>query len=323
MIPIHTIASFAKPQPDTVAAIFLLRKYGEDAFPGIARAKLELWMELPPGTTAQELEQNGYILIDLGNGQFDHHRHLIDGRPTKCASEIVAEYLGVSQDPSLRKLLAYARRDDLEGKGTISADPLDRAFGLSGLLSNLNRTYSQDLVVVIEMVHAMFVAHHAEEENRTKILPAEWKELSADGRADQWGLNTALGRARVVQVPSDNPGMAGFLKAYHHFDIVVVRRSTGHVSIITNQSKRVDLGPVMAHIRALEIRRSDPQAFVVNDLSQPGRIDEVPWWWYDTAANTLQNGGLRPDGVISTSLSYQEVNRALYDGLFVPETQEQ
>ena len=120
--PIHTIAIFSKIQPDTVAAVFLLQEFGEKFFPGIAKAKVVFWTALPTGKTAAELEAEGTLPIDLGGGTFDHHKH-----KGESAATLVANYLGVMSNPSLKKLLAYAKRDDLEGKGTLSTDPLDRA----------------------------------------------------------------------------------------------------------------------------------------------------------------------------------------------------
>ncbi len=311
----HTIATFAKPQPDTILAIFLLKKFGEQSFPGAKAAKIELWQHLPEDETAESLTEKGYILVDLGHGQFDHHNHLVDGKPTKCASEIVAEYLGVKDDPPLKKLLAYARRDDLEGKGTISTDPLDRAFGLSGLLSNLNRTYSHDLVSVVQMVLSMFEAHYLEEYKRTKLMPAEWKELAASGKAKQWGIASAAGRLRVVLVPTDNASMSGWLKAYHHFDIVVVRRSSNHVNIITNQAKQINLAPAAALLREREWKKGNSDAPAPANLAQQGRLESVPQWYYDTMANTLQNGGANPEGVPPTQLTNEEIQQLLIESL--------
>jgi hypothetical protein len=214
-------------------------------------------------------------------------------------------------------LLAYVRRDDLEGKGTISEDPLDRAFGLSGLLANMKRAFDHDLVGVINMVLAMYEAHFQEQEKRYKIMPAEWKQLQAEGKARHWQIQTSQGALRVAQAITDNPSLAGFLRAYHNFDVVVLRLSSGHVNILTNQSKKISMAPVIAQIRKVELQKTNPQAPLPQDLGKQGRIDELPHWYYDTMANTLQNGGTNPENTQPTALTDDEIANAIVQALFV------
>jgi len=314
MQPVHTIASFAKPQPDTIAAIFLLKKFGEALFPGVSGAQLAFWSVLPEGKTATQLEEEGYILIDLGQGRFDHHAELSDGRPQRCSSELVAEFLQVTTHPPLQKLLAYAKRDDLEGKGTISPDALDRAFGLSGLLTNLNRTYSHDPAGIVNMVLAMFEAHYQEEENRTIIVKQEWKDIQAANLQQTYTAVHKNIHLRIVQLPSDNLSIAGFLRNYHGFDIVVLRRTTGHVNIITNQKKPFSLAGVAEQIRSLEAQKLGLSLEKMT-LRAQGRIESIPHWYYDTVANTLQNGGINPQDTVATTLSDLDIRNALVNGL--------
>lgn len=315
MLEIHTIASFAKLQPDTLAAIFLLRKFGAERFPGVQAAQLVFWTELPPDKTASEMEIEGYLLIDLGHGQFDHHTTRENGRPTQCASGIIAQFLGVDTHPALQKLLAYAKRDDLEGKGTVSADPLDRAFGLSGLLVNLNRSYAHDLPGVANMVLAMFEAHYQEEENRTIIVKQEWKEIQENGRCQIWNAPHRGMSLRVVQLNNDNPSMAGFLRSYAHFDLVILRRSTGHVNLISNQQCSIDMSSVAGAIRAAEAQKLGLSLHTLPPLNTPGRLPEIPQWYYDTMANTLQNGGIQPQDTPATQLTDTEIREAVLHGL--------
>lgn len=317
MLQIHTIASFAKPQPDTIAAIFLLKKFGEERFPGVAAAALAFWPNLPEGKTAASLEAEGYILIDLGGSPFDHHltREGESGKVTTCASELVAKALGVDQHPALKKLLAYAKRDDLEGKGTVSEDPLDRAFGLSGLLVNLNRTYSHDPAGVVQMVLAMFEAHFLEEENRTVKMKQEFKELQDNGLATTWTIpRTGQQPLRAIIVPTDNQSMAGWLRSYHRYDIVVLKLSSGHTNIITRQGVPIDLADTVASLRNAEASKLDIRLENLN-LSQPGSLPELQHWYYDTAANTLQNGGINPQATPPTSLSLLEIRAILQETL--------
>lgn len=302
-IPTKKIILFPKIQPDTAAAVFLLRKYGETLFPGAASAEVEFMAALPPGKSAEEWEKEGVLLIDHGKSRFDHHTDE-HGRRKECASSLVARDLGVADRPELRKLLAYVKRDDLEGKGTLSADPLDRAFGLSGLIMNLNRVHANDPHAVLEFVVALFEAHVYDEYQRSVVMPAEWKALKESGRATEVLVPHAGAQLRVVGLESDNVALPGFLRAYAKADVVVQRLGSGHTNVITRQQTGVDLQEVVAAIRKEEASRKGV-ALDGHDaaaLRKPNHLEGVEEWFYDTAANTIQNGGVRPIGVTPTRI---------------------
>lgn len=311
--PMHTVAIFPKIQPDTVAAVLLLRDYGEAHFPGIADAALVFWTALPAGKTAAQLEAEGVLPIDLGGGTFDHH--VPEGRArADSAATLVAKHLGVDKDPALQKLLAYVKRDDLEGKGTVSADPLDRAFGLSGLMTTYGRQHRDDPQALVALVLPFFRAHVAEQRQRLEDNPREWKELKAAGKGRELTVKGKRGAWKIAVMESDNITLPGFLRAYMHADVVIQRLPSGHTNVITNQKKKIDLAPMAAALRDAEAtrRNSDvPDA----DLARPGRIEQVPMWFYDVMANTLQNGGIKPQHIEPTALSLQEVIAAVTAGL--------
>lgn len=312
----HTIVLYPKPQPDTTAAVFLLRKFGEEKLPGVSKAKLEFWSEIPKDKTADQLEQEGYLLIDLGNGRFDHHAYLKDGKPTTCTSELVAKFLGIENDPALKKLLTFAKRDDLEGKGIISQDPLDRAFGLPGIIMNLNKVHGQNLEKVVNLVLEIYGAHYQEELKRTKLMPQEWKQLKSEGKAKELSAKQGGQSLRVIQIQTDNSSLAGFLRAYVHADLVIVRLPSGHVNIITKQSKRLNLAGVAEQLRRKEIaKKGEDIAFTRAEWRQQGRLEEAQEWFYDTVANTIQNGGINPQGIPPTKLSDEEIWEAVNQGL--------
>src|SRR3989344_4883964 len=93
--------------PDTILAIFLLRKFGSLKYPGIDTAEIDIRQVLAENETPALLKQQGTICLDVGGGEFDHHAN----KEGKILSELVANDLGVITDPALAKLLAYAQRD--------------------------------------------------------------------------------------------------------------------------------------------------------------------------------------------------------------------
>lgn len=308
----HTIILYPKLQPDTLLALFLLKRFGEEKFPGVKEAQVEFWTNLPEDKKAEDLGKEGYILIDVGEGIFDHHRERKGEKVVQCVSEIVASYLGVQDDPALKKILAYAKRDDLEGKGTLSEDPLDRAFGLSGIIMNLNKCYQEDLKAAARIVLQIFEAYYREEEKRTKLMPEEWKILKKEKTTREWVCSRGKYKVRVILVHTDNTSLPGFLRAYVHVDLVIVRLSSDHVNIITNQAKTFDLRGLIEKIRKAEAaKKGITLDFSEEEWQKPGFLAGVPEWFYDTAATTLQNGGVNPQNVPPTQLTDDELNALL------------
>ncbi|HEX9658712.1 MAG TPA: hypothetical protein VGA18_00365, partial [Rhodothermales bacterium] len=60
--PINRIAIFPKIQPDTVAAVFMLKRYGSLHFPGVEDAEVVYWTATDPGKAAEAYEAEGTLL---------------------------------------------------------------------------------------------------------------------------------------------------------------------------------------------------------------------------------------------------------------------
>jgi hypothetical protein len=302
------IVMLPRLQVDAIISCFLLQYFGEDRFTGIRDAEYLFWIDLPESKNAAELEAQGHILLDIGGSIFDHHA-VNEGMRERCMSEMVAKYLGIDKNPAIKKLLEYARRDDLEGKGTLSKDPIDRAFGLSGLINNLNRSLPDDQGVVLKTVMPLFVAHYVEEKKRAEDLPAEYEEKSASGKAGVFTLQTARGPVKIATIETDEIAMAGYLRAQRGIDIVIQKMSSGHINIITQQKKMFDLSVIAKFLRIAESEEKGIKlAISENDLAQPGRVAGVEEWYFDPRARTLQNGGIRPQWTKPTALSLSTVS---------------
>lgn len=314
--PVHTIAIFPKIQADTAVAVYLLQNFGEKQFPGISKAKVIFWTAAPSDKTPAEYEQEGYLLLDLG-GRFDHHvTNRESGQRDECLSTIVAAAIGMDKSPVIKKLLTWAKRDDLEGKGTISADPLDRAFGLSGIIMNLNREFVNEPEKTLGIIITIIGVHVSEEYRRHIELPQEWETLKATNKAKEFETRQGSADLKGAFAHTDNAALAGYLRAAHKFDVVVIRRTTGHLSMVTRQERSLDLRPVIASLRVqealkkgLSINPQDP------NLMTSGKFPGLEEWYYDDAANTLQNGGINPQGIPASQLTDEEILTAIQQGL--------
>lgn len=313
--PIHTVVMYPRPHPDPIAALFLLQEYGREKYPGIDEVNMEFWNQLPEGKTVESLEQEGILLIDVGKGKFDHHA--ADGEKI-TTTELVARDLGITNDPVLKKLIAFIRRDDIEGKGTLSQDPLDRAFGLSATVMNLNRDFVGHHETVVSVVLTIIAAHIHEQRRRLEEIPQEWEKLQAEGKTETFFVGEGKEKVKVVVVQHDHPGLVGFLRARStiHADIVVQVLSSGHVNIVTRQDKKIDLRGVIALLRREEARRRNVELSVSWErLVSPERIEMVPNWYFDTAANTLQNGTAHSAGWEPTVIPLDLIKKAIKGGL--------
>ncbi|KKS96633.1 MAG: hypothetical protein UV75_C0001G0101 [Candidatus Giovannonibacteria bacterium GW2011_GWA1_43_15] len=314
MANIKVIVLPVRPQPDTLVAIFLLKRFGKEKFPGVEDAALEIWQTMPVGKSAEVLEEEGHILIDIGGGKFDHHNQ--KGKTT--ASQLVADYLGISEDASIAKLLEYAYRDDIFGKGTVSEDSIDRAFGLSAIIYTLNKNLPKNPQKVMDIILPILISHHNEELKRTKELPEEFNKKMEDGTVRTLEVKQRGKKLKVIFIDSESPSMSGYLRSQNggKFDVVAQRSQTGHVNILTRQAKHIDLRSLAVVLRLEEISaRGRNLEFSAADLSRTGRVKEVPEWYYDRATNTIQNGGVNPKEVEPTAIFWEKMPQLLTVGL--------
>ena len=310
----HSIALPTRPQPDTIIAIFILKHFGENFFPGVKEARYVSLPRLPEGETEESMARQGLILIDIGEGSLDHHKKAIQ----TTASNLVADRIGVRNNPALGRLLQFAERDDFYGKGIISTDPLDRAFGLSGLIGVLNKKYVKKPEMVIELALPFIEAFYEEEEKRVFEMPKELEEKLANNRAQSFEVRQRNKKLKCILIETDNTSMAGFLRSRNGggFDIVALKLSSGHINILTRQIQKVDLRSLAVILRLHEAKargnslEDNPQL-----LSAPGIYAKVPNWYYDTATNSLLNGGPNPQGIEHTSIDSLEFKNILELGL--------
>ena len=299
-----------RPQPDTIVAIFLLKTFGKEKYPGIDEASVEILATLPEGENEKSFQEKGVFLIDIGGGEFDHHTK------ETTTSKLIAQNLGIADNPVFTKLLSYAERDDKYGMGTISKDSLDRAFGLSGLITALNKSIPQNTNEVVEYILPLLIAHYLEEKKRIEDLPREYQEKFEAGKAQEIEVQHKGKNVSLIILESDSPSMAGWLRssAGKKADVVVQKMSSGYINILTKQFKKIDLRKTISFIRQTEANITK-QKLSPAELSAPGRISKVPNWYYDRATNSLLNGGLNPQGVEATKISFEKIRQLVLQGL--------
>lgn len=297
--------------PDTILGIFLLKQFGGAKYPGIENATVEIMQSLPENESSNSLKEKGVIVLDLGEGEFDHHQK------NKILSELLAEDLEILNNPAIAKLLAYAKRDDQYGIGTISTDQIDRSFGLSGLISSLNKTVKNH-EKILSILFPILEAHYLEEYKRTHELPVEFEKKLRDGKAELFEVKHKRKKLKVVALKSDNISMAGWLKSSigPKADMVCQQMSSGYTNILTRQSKQIDLRWTAAYLRNDELQfRERNLTYSIKELMKPGKIGDIPEWYYDRATNSLLNGGINPKGIMPTIISFERIKQILKESL--------
>lgn len=315
--PVKKVVMYPKIQPDTVTGLYLIQSFGEALFPGIREATYEFWPAVPPEQDPRALEAQGYLFLDIGKGMFDHHAANAKlGKRVECMTTLVAQYLHLESHPALRKIIAWTRRSDLEGKGTISSDPLDKAFSLENLLMLLNREYNTQPERVLRIALELIAVHIRSEFRKAVEMPAEWERMQKEGKILSFTAYQGSAELLGVAVHSDNLAFPSFIRTVKKKDIVVQRRTTGHASVITKQIRSIDLRPAIAALRVAEAKKKGmtlPTS--VEELQKPGRLLGLEEWYYDDAANTLQNGGAYTQGTMPTRLSNEEIVAILEESL--------
>lgn len=311
MESVWTLILPTRPQPDTIVAIFLLKTFGAARFPSIENFQVKV-DPATPTESFEELVAKHIIPLDVGGGLLDHHG------TERCTSELVADFLQISGDPALAKLLAYAKRDDAFGKGTVSSDPLDRAFGLSGLIASLNKQYPGEAQKIVEIVLPLLDAHYGASHEHLIELPAEVEERKRSGEYTETQVVQGGKRFKIAFVVSDRPGMVTFLRSFQgpRADVVVQKSQLGNrVCIVTRQERKVDLSAVAALIRMKEAELRDIKLPKDSSYwSQNGKIAELQMWYVDPATNSILNVGTAAD---DTLIPWNEMQRLVSKGLAI------
>lgn len=171
---------------------------------------------------------------------------------------------------------------------------------------NFNRLYRDRLGDALAIITEILSLHVQEEYKRTVELPQEWERLMTTGEIRSFSAQQGSAVLQCCTILSDNTAFPGFAKAAKKMDLIVQRAQTGHTNIITQQLRSLDLRPVIAALREAE-RAALGMPPLPRSSTATGIADEIMTWYYDDAANTIQNGGIDPQGLPATKLSLDAI----------------
>ena len=135
----HTIVTHESPDLDAILSCLLLKKFGNEKFPGVEESKIVFISagSLYLGKKSSKLLQEGIITVDTGGGKFDTHpddNKVDKSKVDRSASDLVAEYLGIINNPSLKNIIEYTRLHDSTGHSLTSKDQIHHLTSIQTIL---------------------------------------------------------------------------------------------------------------------------------------------------------------------------------------------
>lgn len=288
------------PHFEDLLAVFIAQEYGTTEF-------------------LNEYTAGGDLYVGCGEGPLDEHAHYDRDRhmEKKCAALLVAEALGVEKDSSLRQLLKFALFTD-RGKPQHDkyVDVVEHYHPLTPdqrikeqwrEFAESPEAYDCDPMVIIDRAMDEIRLFHRKQVRFFAACDAVKKSaVQFDVPYEDDSVLCA------VVVRDDNPFINAAARSRLKADIVVQRKSDGHVQIHTRE--REPEIPMWDVHRALNVFEQEAEGNVrVTDwrvLGKDGKIDDDGKWFLTRHGQILNGSESYPD-VVVTLLTDEQIRRAI------------
>jgi hypothetical protein len=292
-----------KPHLDPIAAIYLLRQYGQDKFPGINDAEIIFWGHSRNPTTEEmkQFEEKDTLMIDVGHGLLDHHNKKNDIEET--STSLTASYLGIEKNPELVALLSYIREDDLEG--------LHNRYGdLAYLVKYMHKQNIPSEQVVKKTLQILNIFQEGQKQWHGEVK----KEYEA--KCQLYKIKRNKKKLKIGVIESDNVQVANYGITVDNLSVVIQKRSTGHVMILTNKNHKIDLREIVAAIRKRELEAHGYKKQIdIKKLRFEGRNSQISNWFYHRSLNSFLNGSDALFKTEPTKVPFKDIVRFVLYGL--------
>lgn len=316
--PFHTLLTHSGPHLSDIVAIWLLKKFGDEKFPGVSTAKVEYWSggsQSPNLRSSEKCEQDGILLIGIGGGRFDEHPTVNGKRKEgECEATLVAKELGLEDDPVLKQvlhpILKFALANDTKG----AAHPFD----LASLTQLLHRQYPNEPERVMEWV---LMGLEAKYQAQMQFFTAAQEEFEQAAEIEEVpGPNGH--KLTVVTIASDNESAHSFARSDFggRATIVILKKSSGNVQIFTNKKHRMryrlTLVDVAKMIRLAEQRAKGKVLTADWNVLASGEVVEgAEEWYFHEKMQALLNGSLSHPETPPTKLSLEKIREIVRIGI--------
>jgi hypothetical protein len=291
-----------KPHLDPIAAIYLLRKYGKERFPGVERAKIEFWEHSrnPSQKEITGFEKEGGLMIDVGGSLFDHHAAL---GSSETSTSLVASYLGIENNPEVSALIGYIREDDLEG--------LHNRYG--------------DLAYIVKCMHKRDVPSQKVIDyiflaiDFLQLNQEEWHYVVKKEYEERCRVDTAKrtkGKIRFGVIESDNVQVGNYGISVGNLSVLIQKRSSGHIVILTNKHHRINLREIVGAVRKRELELTDYKKPIdPRKMQFEGKNSLVPQWFFHRSLNAFMNGSDALNKAEPTKVPLEEIVNLVWYGI--------
>lgn len=303
-----SIITHERPHFDEYLAIFLLKKFGENKFPGIRMASIVYW-NYGDGNgerSVDDYEKEGMLFIGVGGGRFDEHSPIGGERKQgECAATLVAKALGIADDLSLEKILKFALNNDIKA----ASHPFDIAY----ITKVMHQKYPNDSDIVMNWVMTGLEAKYEEQNNFFNEAKKEFERM-----AKIENISGPRGVLRMVTIVSDDEQISKFARSAYggNTAIVIQKKTSGNVQIYTDKRYGLVLYDVAQMLRLSEQKAKGKIA--TKDwkvLASDGAVAGAEEWHFHSVGQMLLNGSLTATRVPATKIPLEQIQEIVRIGI--------
>lgn len=279
--PVHTFVTHVRPHLDELAAIWALRQFGEERYPGAKQARVVAYDPAEHQDDRSEAQWlgDGFLFLGVRGGDFDDHPH--ERFPQDCVFTLVLKAVGRRDDLSLDELAYHVLVEDRNGA--------PHALHVAQIIKLLHRIEHPD-----EVLRFAEMALTALWERQKSFL----KTRDVVGRPENLQIvrNEAAGRDFVLcVVESDSEDASAAARDKRNGPdaaLVVQKNSRGHIYISSSRRQGVcDITPLVVELRSAEqeLQHFGPR---VDDIEQLGADGMFLGWYHQHQAAAAFCGSL-------------------------------
>ena len=261
---LHTGAHF-----DEDHALWLaMRVGGETAFPGITKAPLEFWDTYNQNTSPEEYMANGYLLIGIGDGPFNDKKREGGRKEGKCSAILMAEALGVHNDPRHEKMLKYSLLTDTQ--------PSMGVGDLASHIKRLNQNHPDLPRKAVDWAFDILDEHYTQQQRFFTTVKKEYESVAVEeGIRSYKGKNVIL-----VTISTSTPDVVAYARSEHGGNAGVLIKFDPNVGPQIHFDQRLSLGTVAVDlIRCLRIEEGNLKQRDWDILGQAGQVCPEDRWY--------------------------------------------